>query len=398
MAQRVSSGDDSAVGQVLDGQFRLEELIGAGSMARVYRAHQLGVGRDVALKRLRREHLGRADVVARFRNEAALTARLFHPHVVSVHAVSPNWDLDAPDREPYVVLEWLNGPSLAEALRNAGGRFPLERALHIVLALSDAVGEAHSQGLVHRDLKPENVLLVRRGDDADFVKLLDFGLAKALDESVDGRTRAGSVLGTPRYVSPEGAEGQAATRASDCYALATILYECLVGRTPFEAESAVALLAMQATAPPPDVRSWEATRELPAPIAEHIMQNLDKRPAARSANARVFGRELAQRARQAGLDAIEIGIAPTLFGTVRSTAIAPARIETQTQTRAVVASPAPSAPAAEPPLVPASEPRRSPRRSWRPLGLIAACFVVGALAAALIASTAEQKPPSGGAP
>src|SRR6187401_736898 len=174
MAQRVSSGDDSAVGQVLDGQFRLEELVGAGSMARVYRAHQLGVGRDVALKLLRREHLGRAEVLARFQSEAALTARLSHPHVVGVHAVSRGMT-EASASEPYVVLEWLAGPSLAQALQAAGGYLPLERALHIVLALSDAVGEAHAHDLVHRDLKPENVLLVHRGDDRDFVKLLDFG-------------------------------------------------------------------------------------------------------------------------------------------------------------------------------------------------------------------------------
>ncbi len=387
MAQRVSSADDPRVGQVLDGQFRLDELIGSGSMARVYRAHQLGVGRDVALKLLRREHLGRADVVARFRNEAALTARLSHPHVVVVHAVSPNWESPTPETEPYVVLEWLQGPSLARALKEAGA-FPLERALHVVLALSDAVAEAHAHALVHRDLKPDNVLLVERGDDKDFVKLLDFGLAKTLDESVDARTRAGSVLGTPRYVSPEGAEGQPVTYASDCYSLATIFYECVVGRPPFEAENAVALLAQQATAPAPDVRSWG--RPLPDPIAELIMQNLEKRPAARSPNARAFGQELGRRARRAGLDAVDIGLSSTLFGTRSGHAVAPISPGVATEPQPLASPPKPEPSSARP--------ERRKRTNWRPLGLIAACFVVGALAAAAIASLGSKAPTERSAP
>jgi len=355
-------------------------------MAHVYRAHQLGVGRDVALKLLRREHLGRADVLARFQSEAALTARLSHPHVVGVHAVSRGMTEASASTAPYVVLEWLAGPSLTQALRAAGGALPLERALHIVLALSDAVGEAHAHDLVHRDLKPDNVLLVQRGDDADFVKLLDFGLAKQLGEVADPRTRAGSILGTPRYVSPEGAEGQPASRASDCYALATILYECLVGRTPFDAESAVALLAMQASTPAPDVRAFEATRALPAPIADHIMRNLEKRATVRSPDARSFGRELAGAARSAGLDAVDIGISPTLLGTSRGKALTP-------EVRS-----APQAPSA-PPVSTWVPERRAPsrRKSWRPIGLIAACFVVGALAAAAIASTTLDTKPAAGA-
>lgn len=380
---------------MLDGQFRLDALIGTGSMARVYRAHQLGVERDVALKLLRREHLGRADVIARFRAEAALTARLSHPHVVVVHAVSHDWDASPAGAEPYVVLEWLAGPSLGQALKDAGGKFPLERALHVVLALSDAVGEAHAHDLVHRDLKPENVILVERGDDRDFVKLLDFGLAKALDESVEARTRAGSILGTPRYVSPEGAEGQPVTRASDCYALATILYECLVGRTPFEAESAVTLLAMHATAPAPDVRSWGSS--VPEPIAEFIMQNLEKRPGARALNARAFGQELATRTRHAGLDTVEIGISSTLFGTRKAPALSLVGSGSLVNAGSLpkVGSPsieADAVNAATKPAAPRAKAERRKRSSFRPLGLIAACFVVGALAAAAIASLGSKNP------
>jgi len=193
---------------VLDGQFRLDALIGSGSMAHVYRARQLVVERNVAIKILRTELLARADVLARFRREAAIAARLEHPHVAIVHATGTVPSVGGhPGGEPYLALEFLDGPSLAQLLEREGGALPLGRALHIVLALCDALGEAHARGIVHRDLKPENVILVHRGDDADFVKLVDFGLAR-MPGSADVQTRAGAVLGTPRYVSPEGAQGR----------------------------------------------------------------------------------------------------------------------------------------------------------------------------------------------
>ncbi|MGC4092131.1 MAG: serine/threonine-protein kinase [Polyangiaceae bacterium] len=312
--------------------------------------------------------------------------------------------MKAPESSPYVVLEWLDGASLGAALRAARGPLRLERALHIVLALSDAVGEAHANGLVHRDLKPDNALLVRRGDDPDFVKLLDFGLAKSLGESADPRTRAGAILGTPSYVSPEGAEGEPVSYASDCYALATILYECLVGRPPFQADSAVAVLAMQASAAPADVRSHEFTRDLPAPIAEHIMQNLSKRAAQRSPDARAFGRELAERARRVGLDAQQIGVSPTLLGTRPSIVLAapPSSSSGAATSEPRVSEPRVSEPRVSEPRV--SEPREVRRApSKRPrlgaVGLVAACFVVGALAAAAIAASSESKSaPAGAAP
>jgi serine/threonine-protein kinase len=380
---------------VLDRQFQLGELIGAGAMAHVYRARQLGVDRDVAVKILRRELLTRADVVARFQAEAALTARLSHPHVVVVHAVGEM----APNAEPYVVLEWLEGVPLSKVLASAGGALSLARAVHVMLALSDAVGEAHAHGIVHRDLKPDNVMLVRRGDDPDFVKLLDFGLAKSLEERVDPRTRAGSILGTPRYVSPEGAEGQLVTKASDCYSLATLLYETVTGRTPFQAESAVQLLAAQATVAPPDVRQFAPGGYLPEPLAAFIMRNLDKRPSGRAEDARAFGRGLATAAREAGLDASEIGLSATLTGG-RSPLAALATPGTEPEPGASLPAPrsgSAPAPTALEPNARAGTDRPNERTqtgthaagSARPIWVLGVCFIVGALAAAAIAASAN---------
>ncbi len=393
MAHRVSSGDDPYVGLVLDRQLRLDARIGSGAMAHVYRAHQLGVDRDVAVKLLRAEFRDDSEVVARFRSEAALVARLCHPHVVVVHAVGELQD-DAGAPLPYVVLEWLEGPSLADALVNAGNSLPLARTLHIVLALSDAVGEAHAHGIVHRDLKPQNVILVRRGDDADFVKLLDFGLAKAQGPRAELRTRAGSILGTPRYLSPEGAQGQPVTPASDCYALATLLYQCLAGRTPFEGDTALQLLTQQATQPAPDIRSLERTRELPEPLARVIMQNLDKRPEARCKDARTFGRALVEAARSAGLDGEDFGLSPTLLGTRRDGAPAP-RVPSTAVTQPASAA-RPETPARH---------REAPRHSAAPssgtarrIAIFVACFALGVAAALVVVTQATrgEPAPSGG--
>jgi serine/threonine-protein kinase len=280
------------------------------------------------------------------------------------------------------VLEWLEGPSLAQLLDQNGGFLPLARALHIVLALCDAVGEAHSRGIVHRDLKPENVMLVRRGDDPDFVKLLDFGLARVLDERADPRTRAGAILGTPRYVSPEGAEGLPVSPASDCYSLSTLLYQCLAGRTPFEAESAVGLLAQHTTAAPPDLRAFAPAASVAEPIARVIMKNLEKRPELRASDARAFGRELVAAARSAGLDALEFGLSSTLLGTRRN------------QSPIVVAEAAAVAQPAEAVLPRLTAPRVRSKRSLARAALFVACFLMGIFAAVAIISRQNGPSPS----
>ncbi len=315
MQAAASSQKDPYVGLCFDDQFRVEQAIGVGAMARVYRARQLGIERDVAIKILKRELLGMPDVLARFRREAELAARLIHPHIVVVHAIGrvPSFGPEL-GGEPYTALEYLDGPSLALLLEREGGRLPLGRALHVVLGVCDAVGEAHARGIVHRDLKPENILLVQRGDDADFVKLLDFGLAKAQKSAVDLQTRAGAVLGTPRYVSPEGAQGDEVGPAADCYGLATLLYQCLAGRTPFTGPDALTLLSEHVSAEPPELRSHPAAALVPAPIAEVVMQNLAKRPDQRAPDARAFGRALVDAARRSRLGADELGLSSTLLG------------------------------------------------------------------------------------
>ena len=150
---------DPYIGSVISGDIELRSVAGVGAMGRVYRAHQRGIDRDVAVKILHREMSGNSQLVQRFHREAKIASKLQHPHVVEVYLAG-----QLPDRALYIVMEYLDGQSLAQALASAGGAFTPARALSIALQICDAVGEGHTRGIVHRDLKPENVMLVRRAE------------------------------------------------------------------------------------------------------------------------------------------------------------------------------------------------------------------------------------------
>jgi len=293
--------DDPYLGQEISGHIEIRQLVGIGAMGRVYRAFQKGIDRDVAVKILHRELSANAQLVSRFTREAKVASRLQHPNVVQVLLAG-----QLPDRALYMVMEYLDGLSLQSALAAAGGALPLPKALHIVLQLCEATGEAHAQGIVHRDLKPENVMLVRRGADPDFVKVLDFGIARINWGEQSVATAAGLIFGTARYISPEGAQGNAVGPASDVYSIATLLYHMLSARTPFEGDQAVGLLVQQIHDAPPPLRSIPRAEYVPRPLADVIMANLAKDPKLREQDARSLGHAIVDAAKQAGLSPEEI--------------------------------------------------------------------------------------------
>lgn len=363
----LSGTEDPYVGLELAGQIRIRHLIGIGSMGRVYRAFQAGIERDVAVKILHRELSGNAELVARFHREAKVASRLVHPNVVQV-LMTGTVPLRADPRvggELYLVMEHLDGISLLSALAAAGNTgdtaaLPLPRALHAVLQLCDAVGEAHAQGIVHRDIKPENVMLIRRGEDPDFVKVLDFGIARIDWANQSMATQAGLIFGTAKYISPEGAAGESVGPPADVYSIATILYQCLAGRAPFEDESPVALLVQHTHNTPPELRSIPRAAYVPAPIAEIIMTNLAKKPGARAQDARAFGRELVAAMRASGLDPEEIIAHSTLLvrGAVRLASHARTKNMDMTPELASAIAQASKAPPPAPPPPPATSPPR----------------------------------------
>jgi eukaryotic-like serine/threonine-protein kinase len=306
---------DPYQGLSVSGQFRIEQLIGIGAMGRVYRAHQRGIERQVAIKILHRDLMRNPTVSSRFHREAKVASRLSHPNVVQVLMVGELEHLSTDvGGEAYLVMEYLDGISLRSALAAAGGAMALPRAMHVILQVCDAVGEAHAQGIVHRDLKPENVMLVRRGDDNDFAKVLDFGVARVEWADTTTATQAGVIFGTARYISPEGARGEGVASPSDVYSIATMLFHCLAGKTPFDGDSPVAILLKHTTADPPDVRSIARASYVPEPLARLIARNLAKDPADRCPNARELGRALLDAARDSGLRPAELVVRSTLLG------------------------------------------------------------------------------------
>lgn len=271
---RMSSPSALPHGTLIDGRYRIEgPPIGAGGMGTVYRALQEVIGRRVAVKVLREDIAASPGAVSRFHREARAASQLTHPNVVTVHDFG-----QLPDGAMYLVLEFIDGLSLHQVQRSIG-RLPVDRVGRIMGQVLDALEEAHSQGIVHRDLKPENVLLSHHAGNVDFVKVVDFGLARVSDEVT--LTEPGELFGTPLYLSPEQARGLRADHRADLYAVGVMIFEMLVGRPPFEASSSVALLMKHMrTAAPRFTDVWPEARFPPA-LEALVLTALEKDPADR---------------------------------------------------------------------------------------------------------------------
>jgi serine/threonine protein kinase len=300
-ASQESRAEDPYLGVTIAGDIELRALAGCGAMGRVYRAHQRGTERDVAVKILNRELWGKEELVHRFYREAKIAGKLKHPHVVEVYLTG-----QLPTGALYIVMEYLDGKTLSEELLAHGGSLPFDYALTIGLQVCDALGEAHKHGIIHRDLKPENVMLVRRGSSAIWAKVLDFGIAKATIEEQSLNTAAGAVFGTARYISPEAAQGGKVGPQGDVYSLAVMMYELVSGRFPFEGNG-LAVMIKHVREEPARLQTNLAGNAIPEPIVRVIMANLAKDPAARAPNADAFGLAMRTAFSEAGIGQVENG-------------------------------------------------------------------------------------------
>jgi len=270
------------------GHYRIQDQIGAGGMGVVYRAADLmDASRTVALKVVRDDHAADQTVRRRFLHEAAVVDQLDHPNIVKVH------ERGEYDGRLFLAMELLDGPSLAEYIAR-GERLPLNVCLHIMGQLVDSVVRIHDRGVVHRDLKPENVVLVERDGDPHFVKLLDFGLART--ESLTRLTQTGMIVGTIGYLSPEQISDQAATAASDVYALGVVFYQVLTLQPPFPGETPVEVIRQILEVAPVAPKSLRA--EIPATLNQLVLAMLDKQAGQRPTDREVADR-LAEIARLA---------------------------------------------------------------------------------------------------
>jgi serine/threonine-protein kinase len=288
---------DPMLGRVVLEQFRIEQQIGTGGMGTVYRAHQTTVGRDVAIKVLRPELARDEQSVSRFEREGRLAISLDHPNLVRVF-LTGRFD----DGRLYIVMELLEGRTLADELEQIGPP-ALDRAVIILMKLCAALGAVHAAGVVHRDIKPQNVYLVRRGKDLDFVKLVDFGIARVLQaENADSTTtQNGRIFGTATYISPEAATGDRSDHRSDIYSLGVLAYELLTGQVPFEGSTTGAVLMQHVHRRPPPMREKGRGAEVPDSLEAVVMRSLEKDPDARQQTLAEFLDSLVEGAGRAGL-------------------------------------------------------------------------------------------------
>ncbi len=297
----VDPADIERIGTTI-GNYHLDQILGRGGMGTVYSAEHVYIGKKVAVKVLHPQFAKYEDAVKRFLREARAASSINHPNIVDVTDFGP-----MPDGGVYFVMESLTGTSL-EDLIDRKGALPLHRALNVANQMALALAAAHEAGIVHRDLKPDNIMLIRkpgrrdlirkvkddgegsvvveRETEYDFVKILDFGIAKVAgpEHSPPSKTLAGAVFGTPEYMSPEAARGEEVDYRADIYSLGVILFDMLCGRPPFEAHAAADVLAMQIRDDPPAPRSVAPQREITEEAEQLILRAMQKNPDERFQN------------------------------------------------------------------------------------------------------------------
>ena len=288
--QEVVDAADPLIGKILLGRFRILRVLGEGGMGTVYLGNQKmgNATREVAIKTLHPEMSSDPQLVARFHRECETVIELHHPNTVQFFDFG-----EMEDHTLFIVMEYIEGADLAHVLQEQGVIAPT-RADRLIIQICGSLHEAHEHGIVHRDLKPENVLLTERGGQTDFVKVLDFGIAKrneAEDDSQAKLTKQGMVLGTPPYMSPEQFSGQELDRRSDIYSLGAMTYEMVTGSLPFTAKTPWEWATKHLTCEPTPIGQYPAGATLPINKQNAIMRALSKSPDHRQPTAQAFMQE-----------------------------------------------------------------------------------------------------------
>src|SRR4051794_37158897 len=269
--------DMTAQPRLLGGRYQVGELLGYGGMAEVHRGRDLRLGRDVAIKTLRHDLARDATFQLRFRREAQNAAQLNHPAIVAVYDTGEEHG-SAGEELPYIVMEFVNGRTLKEVL-TAEGRLTPRRALELSADICSALDFSHRHGIIHRDIKPGNVMLTQTGQ----VKVMDFGIARALASGASTMTQTSAVIGTAQSLSPEQARGGAVDARSDVYAPGCVIYELLCGQPPFVGDNPVSV-AYQHVREDPKAPS-ETNRDVTPAVDAIVLKALSKNPANRYQSA-----------------------------------------------------------------------------------------------------------------
>jgi serine/threonine-protein kinase len=279
-------GKDPYIGRSIAGKFQILDLLGQGGMGKVYKAKHTGLDKIVCIKMLRQALVEDATVVGRFEREAKAASRLNHANSIQV--------LDFGQDEYgslYIVMEFVSGKDLRKTLRDD---FPMgeERICYIMSQVLSALAEAHAMHVIHRDLKPENIMIEQRRGEVDYVKVLDFGIAKIQEPDVPGLTRADVVCGTPLYMSPEQATGSAFDQRADLYAIGVILYQLTTGTLPFDGANSMEILTKHVTELPIPPRMRRPEVAISPEMEALILRALEKDPTLRPQSAEEFRADL----------------------------------------------------------------------------------------------------------
>jgi serine/threonine protein kinase len=367
------------IGQTF-GKYRISEHLGSGGMSEVYKAYQPGLDRYVAIKVLHSFLAQEEDFLARFQREAKFAAMLRHPNIVQVY----DFDLDKDTNSYYMVMEFIDGPSLKTRLQQMAKKsqmMALEESVRIVIAIANALDYAHQRGMVHRDIKPANIMFSKDGEPI----LTDFGIAKMVD--VAGLTASGAMVGTPAYMAPEQGMGQAGDERSDIYSLGVVLYQLTTGHRPFDADTplGVALKHINAPLPPPVV----VNPDLPEGIEAVTLKSLAKDPDKRFQSAKEFA--LALKKAVAG-EALE-SVSPELMDLEDAEVARPIPMDGVEWDMATL----PSAPAVHLPPTPpppagvfSAPPSRRRSRTGTVIAVVAAILLLAAVVVVLATGVAQR--------